>query len=80
MSLLCFWQVLIQSAFWLRWMFNSSGAEPFSLSVSMGYAEFRPEDDTETFLRNMDEKMYEKKRKYHSLNQAERLKKDQQKI
>ena len=60
--------------------FNSSGAEPFSLSVSMGYAEFRPEDDTETFLRNMDEKMYEKKRKYHSLNQAERLKKDQQKI
>ena len=60
--------------------FNSSGAEPFSLSVSMGYAEFRPEDDTETFLRNMDEKMYEKKRKYHSLNQEERLKKDQQKI
>ena len=49
--------------------FNSSGAEPFSLSVSMGYAEFRSEDDTETFLRNMDEKMYEKKRKYHSLNQ-----------
>ena len=55
--------------------FNSSGAEPFRLSVSMGYAEFRPEDDTETFLRNMDEKMYEKKRKYHSLNQAEHLKK-----
>ena len=60
--------------------FNESGIEPFTLSVSMGYAEFRPEDDTETFLRNMDEKMYEKKRKYHSLNQAERLKKDQQKI
>jgi len=48
--------------------FNSSGAEPFSLSVSMGYAEFRAEDDAETFLRNMDEKMYEEKRKYHSLN------------
>ncbi len=48
--------------------FNSSGAEPFSLSVSMGYAEFRAEDDAETFLRNMDEKMYKEKRKYHSLN------------
>ena len=41
----------------------------------MGYAEFRSEDDAETFLRNMDEKMYEEKRKYHSLNQAEHLKK-----
>ena len=55
--------------------FNSSWAEPFRLSVSMGYAEFRSEDDAETFLRNMDEKMYEEKRKYHSLNQAEHLKK-----
>ena len=46
----------------------------------MGYAEFRSEDDTETFLRNMDEKMYEKKRKYHSLNQAEHLKKSNRKF
>lgn len=60
--------------------FNSSGAEPFRLSVSMGYAEFRSEDDAETFLRNMDEKMYEEKRKYHSLNQAEHLKKISHKI
>ncbi len=45
--------------------FNESGTEPFHLSVSMGYTEFGTEDDAETFLMHMDEKMYEEKRKYH---------------
>ena len=45
--------------------FNESGIEPFHLSVSMGYTEFGTEDDAETFLMHMDEKMYEEKRKYH---------------
>lgn len=45
--------------------FNESGIEPFRLSVSMGYTEFGTEDDAETFLMHMDEKMYEEKRKYH---------------
>lgn len=47
--------------------FNESKAEPFTLSVSMGYTELGAEDDAETFLMRMDEKMYEEKRKYHLL-------------
>ena len=50
--------------------FNESGIEPFHLSVSMGYTEFGTEDDAETFLMHMDEKMYEEKRKYHLLKQS----------
>lgn len=46
--------------------FNDSKAEPFELSVSMGYAEFGKDDNTEVFLRNMDDKMYEEKRRYHN--------------
>ena len=38
--------------------FNESGIESFHLSVSMGYTEFGTEDDAETFLMHMDEKMY----------------------
>lgn len=45
--------------------FNDSKAEPFELSVSMGYAEFAKDDNAEVFLRNMDDKMYEEKRRYH---------------
>lgn len=46
--------------------FNESwDRNPFHLSVSMGYTEFGTEDDAETFLMHMDEKMYEEKRKYH---------------
>lgn len=51
--------------------FNESGMERFPLSVSMGYAEFGPEDDAEAFLKHMDEKMYEEKRKYHMSKQLE---------
>lgn len=51
--------------------FNEAGTEVFRLSVSMGYAEFGPEDDVEAFLKHMDEKMYEEKRKYHMLRQSE---------
>lgn len=47
--------------------FNESKAEPFTLSVSMGYTELGAEDDAETFLMRMDKKMYEEKRKYHLL-------------
>ena len=50
--------------------FNESGEEPFTLSVSMGYAQFGAEDDAEAFLRHMDEKMYEEKRKYHLLQHS----------
>ncbi len=50
--------------------FNESGAEPFRLSVSMGCAEFGEEDDAESFLTRMDERMYEEKRKYHLIKQA----------
>ena len=46
-----------------------SGAEPFKISVSMGYAKLDP-SDTETFLREMDERMYEEKRRYHQLIHA----------
>lgn len=45
--------------------FNDSKAEPFELSVSMGYAEFGTDDNAEVFLRNMDDKMYEEKCRYH---------------
>lgn len=45
--------------------FNDSKAEPFELSVSMGYTEFGKDDNAEVFLRNMDDKMYEEKRRYH---------------
>lgn len=31
----------------------------------MGYAEFGKDDNAEVFLRNMDDKMYEEKRRYH---------------
>ena len=50
-------------------VFNRSGAEPFKISVSMGYAKLDP-SDTETFLRKMDERMYEEKRRYHQLIHA----------
>ena len=50
--------------------FNKSKIEPFTLSVSMGYAEFGAGDDTEAFLMHMDEKMYEEKRKYHLLKKS----------
>ena len=46
--------------------FNDSKAEPFELSVSMGYAEYGKDDNAEVFLRNMDDKMYEEKRRYHN--------------
>lgn len=32
----------------------------------MGYAEFGKDDNAEVFLRNMDDKMYEEKRRYHN--------------
>lgn len=44
---------------------NDSGAEAFTLDAAMGYAQFNPGDTPETFLRHMDERMYEQKRAYH---------------
>lgn len=32
----------------------------------MGYVEFGIDDNVEVFLRNMDYKMYEEKRRYHN--------------
>ncbi len=46
--------------------FNRVGSEPFLLSASMGCARFRAEDDVESFMRRMDERMYADKRKKHS--------------
>lgn len=51
--------------------FNESGAEQFTLSVSMGQAQFKADDHTESFLKRMDESMYEEKRKYHLLTRKE---------
>ena len=45
---------------------NRSGAEPFKISVSMGQAKLDP-NNSEIFLREMDERMYEEKRRYHQL-------------
>ena len=50
--------------------FNESGTEPFRLSVSMGCAEFGENDDAESFLTSMDDRMYEEKRKYHLIKQS----------
>lgn len=47
--------------------FNESGAEPFAISVAMGYAQFTEHDDAETFLTHMDAKMYEEKRRFYAL-------------
>lgn len=46
--------------------FNKSGTEPFQLHAAMGCAKFRPDDNEESFLRRMDEKMYEEKLRFHS--------------
>ena len=46
-------------------VFNHSGIQPFTMSVSMGHAKLDP-TDTEAFLREMDLRMYEEKRKYHA--------------
>lgn len=45
--------------------FNASGMEHFSLNVAMGYAKWKEQDDAESFLKRMDEKMYEEKRRFH---------------
>ena len=50
--------------------FNESGTETFKLSVSMGCAEFGENDDAESFLTSMDDRMYEEKRKYHLIKQS----------
>ena len=43
--------------------FNQARQRPYQLSFSMGFSFFRPESDTaETFLRRMDEAMYQEKR------------------
>lgn len=49
--------------------FNAAGAEPFNLSVSMGYTKMDIDDTTESFLQHMDEQMYKEKRKYHQPQQ-----------
>lgn len=50
--------------------FNHSGEAPFTLTVSMGWAGFDPQNGKEAFLTAMDEKMYEQKRKYHRVQNA----------
>lgn len=47
--------------------FNQTGALPYPLSFSMGAAFFNPfQDDQDSFLRRMDTRMYEEKRRYYS--------------
>ncbi len=48
--------------------FNESGAEPFAISVAMGYAQFTDKDDAETFLNHMDSQMYAEKRRFYALH------------
>lgn len=50
--------------------FNHSGEALFTLTVSMGWSPFDPEQGKEAFLAAMDEKMYEQKRKYHRVQNA----------
>lgn len=50
--------------------FNQGGSEQFSLSASMGCTHFGTEDNAESFMRRMDERMYEEKRKFHQRRQA----------
>lgn len=45
--------------------FNEGGTEQFELSVAAGYTQYTKEDTTESFLKHMDESMYEMKREYH---------------
>ncbi len=45
--------------------FNMSEKAPFALSVSMGMTKLRENDNADTFLTRMDEKMYEEKREYY---------------
>lgn len=45
--------------------FNEGGTERFKLSVSAGYTQYTKEDTAESFLKHMDESMYEMKREYH---------------
>ena len=52
--------------------FNKCEDEPFTLSVSMGCTEFGEDDNAESFLMRMDEKMYEEKHKYHLIKQSNR--------
>ncbi len=49
---------------------NESTSEPFTLNAAMGCAKLEPGDDSEAFLRHMDEKMYEEKRAFHRAQQA----------
>lgn len=46
--------------------FSESGAAPFQLSASAGYTDLGPNDDAESFLKRMDDLMYEAKRAYHA--------------
>lgn len=47
--------------------FNQSGEASFQLRVSMGYTKFQMSDNSESFLKKMDEKMYEQKRRHHQM-------------
>ncbi len=49
--------------------FSESGAEPFKLSVCAGYTNFGPDDNAETFLKRVDDRMYEAKRQFHLAEQ-----------
>ena len=42
--------------------FNREQQRPYRLSFSMGFSYYRPGDTAETFLRRMDEAMYQDKR------------------
>ena len=53
--------------------FNTSGTEPFTLSVSMGYAKLEANQDSGSFLIHMDQQMYEQKRKYHIEHPSSRM-------
>ena len=55
--------------------FNESGEHPYTLSFSMGFAQFDPKKDTlDDFLREIDETMYEDKKRNHERIDRERAK------
>lgn len=51
--------------------FNRLGKVPFVLSASIGMTKLREDDNADTFLTRMDEKMYEEKRKYYREKKGE---------
>lgn len=50
--------------------FNESGAKPYKLLFSLGASKMSPGGDTDKFLKEMDDNMYEEKKKRHRIAES----------